>query len=132
MWHKILNIENTFFPALKETLSVEELSSKESKLIRILDLAEIERDITVVSIANSKKSREKIARVFVAKSVYNFQTTRDLIDSLHLDRALRIICGWRYISDIPSEVTFSRALGELSDSDVAPKDTREVCFSVPW
>lgn len=42
IWHKILNIENTLFPALKETLRLEELSPKESKLIRILDFAEIE------------------------------------------------------------------------------------------
>ena len=47
--------------------------------------------------------------------MYNFQTTRDLIDRLHIDRTLRIICGWRYKSDIPSEATFSRAFSELSD-----------------
>ena len=121
MWHKILNIENTLFPALKETLRLEELSHKESKLIRILDFAEIEKNITVVVITNSKKSREQIARAFVAKSVYNLQTTRDLIDRLHSDRTLRIICGWRYKKDIPSEATFSRAFGELSDLEVAQK-----------
>ena len=121
MWHKIINIENTLFPALKETLRLEELSPKESKLIRILDFAEIERNITVVTVTNSKKSREQIARAFVAKSVYNFQTTRDLIDRLHIDRTLRIICGWRYKSDIPSEATFSRAFAELSDLEVAQK-----------
>jgi len=121
MWHKILNIENTLFPALKETLRLEELSTKESKLIRILDFAEIEKNITVVSITNTKKSREQIARAFVSKSVYNFQTTRDLIDRLHIDRTLRIICGWRYKGDIPSEATFSRAFGEFSDLEVAQK-----------
>jgi len=121
MWHKILNIENTLFPAVKETLRLEELSPKESKLIRILDFAEIERNITVVTVTNSKKSREQIARAFVAKSVYNFQTTRDLIDRLHIDRILRIICGWRYKKDIPSEATFSRAFGELSHLEVAQK-----------
>jgi hypothetical protein len=121
MWHKILNIENTLFPAIKETLRLEELSSKESKLIRILDFAEIEKNITVVSITNTKKDREQIARAFVAKSVYNFQTTRDVIDRLRIDRTLRIICGWRYKNDIPSEATFSRAFGELSDLEVAQK-----------
>ena len=35
MWVKILNLENSLFPALKEELRVEELSDKESKLIRI-------------------------------------------------------------------------------------------------
>ncbi len=121
MWHKIFNMENTLFPALKETLMLEELSNKESKLIRILDFAEIEKNITVVSITNSKKDREQIARAFVAKSVYNFQTARDLIDRLQIDRTLRIICGWRYKKDIPSEATFSRAFGELSDLKIAQK-----------
>ncbi len=58
MWHKIINIENTLFPALKETLRIEELSTKESKLIRILDFAEIEKNITFLTITNNKKSRE--------------------------------------------------------------------------
>ena len=125
MWHKIINIENTLFPTLKEALRLEELSKKESKLIRILDFAEIENNITFVTITNSKKSREEIARAFVSKSVYNFQTTRDLIDRLHIDRTLRIICGWRYKRDIPSEATFSRAFGEFSDLDVAQKTQKK-------
>ena len=58
MWHKILNIESTLFPAMKETLRLEELSTKESKLIRILDFAEIEKSITIVSVTNTKKDRE--------------------------------------------------------------------------
>ncbi|WP_281389220.1 transposase [Nitrosophilus labii] len=49
-----------------------------------------------------------MARVFIAKSVYNIQTTRDLIERLYRDRTLRVICGWRYKSDIPSESKFSR------------------------
>ena len=80
IWNKVLNLEKSLFPALKEELRLEELSTKESKLIRILDFAEIEKNITVVSITNTKKDREQIARAFVAKSVYNLQTTRDLID----------------------------------------------------
>jgi hypothetical protein len=34
MWNKILNLETSLFPALKEELRLEELSSKESKLIK--------------------------------------------------------------------------------------------------
>jgi len=96
MWIKILNQENSLFPALREELRVEELSHKEQKLIKILDLAQIEKNITVVSITNTPKDREEIARAFIAKSVYNIQTTRDLIDRLHCDRTLSILCGWRY------------------------------------
>ena len=75
MWTKILNLENSLFPALKEELRLEELSKKEQKLISILDFAQIERNITVVSITNTPKDREEIARAFIAKSVYNIQTT---------------------------------------------------------
>ena len=121
MWVKILNLENSLFPALKEELRLEELSHKESKLIRILDFAKIEENITVVSITNTPKDREEIARAFIAKSVYNFQTTRDLIDRLHIDRTLRILCGWRYRNDIPSESKFSRVFKELSDLKIAEK-----------
>jgi len=121
MWFRVVNIESSLFPALKEELRLEELSKKEQKLIRILDFAEIEKNITVVSITNTPKDREEIARAFIAKSVYNLQTTRDLIDRLHCDRTLRILCGWRYKNEIPSESKFSRVFKELSDLDIAAK-----------
>ena len=94
-------------------------SSKEEKLIRILELAQIELYVSEVKITNPPKHRKEIARAFVAKSVYNLQTTRDLIDRLKVDRVLRIICGWRYAYNIPSESKFSRVYGELASSKVA-------------
>jgi len=121
MWLSVANLENSLFPALKEELRVEELSHKEQKLISILDFAQIEKNIIVVSITNTPKDREEIARAFIAKSVYNIQITRDLIDRLHIDRTLRILCGWRYKSDIPSESKFSRVFKELSDMKIAEK-----------
>jgi hypothetical protein len=36
MWSKVLNLEKTLFPVLKEELRLEELSKKEQKLISIL------------------------------------------------------------------------------------------------
>jgi transposase len=121
MWNKILNLETSLFPALKEELRLEELSSKESKLIKILDFAEIEKSITVVKVTNTPKDREELARAFIAKSVYNLQTTRDLIDRLHSDKTLRVLCGWRYKADVPSESKFSRVFKELSDFKIAEK-----------
>ena len=119
MWNKILNLENCLFPEIKEAFGV--LSTKEKKLIRILDFAQIEKNITVVTITNTPKDRVEMARAFIAKSVYNIQTTRDLIDRLHVDRVLRVLCGWRYKRDIPSEAKFSRVFKELSDLKIAEK-----------
>ena len=119
MWTKIVNLENSLFPELKEQLGI--LSSKEQKLIKILDFAEIENNITVVKITNTPKDREEIARSFIAKSVYNMQTTRDLIDRLKIDRTLRVLCRWRYANKIPSESKFSRVFDELSELRIAQK-----------
>lgn len=119
MWLKILNLNSTLFPALQEELGL--LSSKEEKLIRILDFAEIERFVQEVQITKAPKHRKEIARAFIAKSVYNLQTTRDLIERLKVDRVLRLICGWRYVRSIPHESTFSRVFAELSHSRIADK-----------
>ena len=53
MWLKIVNLENTLFPELQESLRIEEFSTKEAKLIRTLDLAEIEKFITTTSLTNT-------------------------------------------------------------------------------
>jgi len=119
MWLKITNLENSLFPELQASLGV--LNSKE-KLIKILDFAEIEQFIYDTHITNIPKDRVQMARAFIAKSVYNLQTTRDLIDRLHIaDRTLRILCGWRYTTDIPIESTFSRVFKEFSEINLAAK-----------
>ena len=56
MWLKITNLENSLFAQLQEQLGV--LSTKEQRLIKILNFAEIEKNITIVSITNSSKNRE--------------------------------------------------------------------------
>lgn len=62
MWIKIKNIENSLFPDMKEQLGT--LSTKEEKLIKILDFAQIENNITVVKVTNTPKDREEIGRAF--------------------------------------------------------------------
>ena len=119
MWLKVQNLENSLFPQLQEQLGV--LSTKEQKLIKILDFAEIEKNIWNTSKTNPPKDRKQMARAFIAKSVYNIQTTRDLIDRLRIDRTLRVLCGWRYSNSIPSESKFSRVFKELSDMKIAEK-----------
>ena len=72
-------------------------------------------------VTNPPKDREELARAFVAKQVYNIQTTRDLIERLKIDRTLRVICGWRHHNDIPSESKFSRVFKEFSQQCIASK-----------
>ncbi|WP_041672718.1 hypothetical protein [Sulfurovum sp. NBC37-1] len=57
MWLKVLNLEQNLFPQLQETFGL--LSSKEEKLMKILDFAEIETFVSTVQITNSPKDREE-------------------------------------------------------------------------
>ena len=50
----------------------------------------------------------------MAKAVYNFPTTRDLIDRLRADAQLLQLCGWRRARQLPHESTFSRAFAEFA------------------
>jgi hypothetical protein len=59
-----------------------------------------------------------LAKAFIAKAVWNFPTTRALLDYLEHGSSLRRLCGWESVGEIPSEATFSRAfeafaIGEL-------------------
>ena len=119
MWLKVINLEQSLFPKLQESMGT--LSPKEEKLMKILDFAEIERFVSTVQITNPPKDREEMARAFVAKQVYNFQTTSALIDRLKIDRTLRVICGWRHRNKVPSESKFSRVFGEFSQQRIAAK-----------
>jgi len=119
MWLKVINLEQSLFPKLEESMG--SLSPKEEKLIKILDFAEIERFVSSVHVTNPPKDRDEMARAFVAKQVYNFQTTRELIDRLKIDRTLRLLCGWRHQNRIPSESKFSRVFKEFSQQCVATK-----------
>lgn len=119
MWLKVMNLEQSLFPRLEESMG--KLSSKEAKLIKILDFAQIEKFVSSFHVTNPPKDREELARAFVAKQVYNIQTTRDLIERLKIDRTLRVICGWRYHNDIPSESKFSRVFKEFSQQRIATK-----------
>ena len=119
MWLKVINLEQSLFPKLEESMG--SLNPKEEKLIKILDFAQIERFVSTVQITNPPKDREEMARAFVAKQVYNFQTTRELIDRLKIDRTLRLLCGWRHRNKIPSESKFSRVFKEFSQQKIATK-----------
>jgi len=64
------------------------------------------------------KDRQAIARAFVAKAVYNMSTTRQLLERLSSDVALRRICGWESQRENPHESAFSRAFAEFAESDL--------------
>ena len=119
MWLRVINLEQSLFPRMETVVGI--LNPKEEKLMKVLDFAEIENFVCTVQITNPPKDREEMARAFVAKQVYNFQTTRELIDRLKIDRTLHLLCGWRDHNKIPSESKFSRVFDEFSTQRISAK-----------
>ena len=64
------------------------------------------------------QDREKIFRAFLVKSVYDFPTTKLLIENLRTNPSLRRLCGWEYSGAVPSEATFSRAFSEFATEQI--------------
>ncbi len=87
-------------------------------MVTTLELIRIEDMVLVPKYwqGRSPRYRKLIARAFVAKAVYNMDTTRELIDRLKISPALRRICGCGKIRDVPHESSFSRAFKEFSES----------------
>ena len=111
-----LNIQGSLFPWLTEELGP--LTKKQQDLVTTLEIVRIEEFIYSSRgfPGRPPKDRTAVARAFVAKVVYNMPTTRSLLDRLATDSALRRICGWERLNDIPDESIFSRAFAEFSDT----------------
>jgi hypothetical protein len=115
------NIQYKLFPDLEEEIGP--FTDKHKKLISILELIRIEHFIPDYRgcIGRPRSDRTAIARAFVAKIIFNFQFTNQLIDYLKSDKQLRIICGWETVKEIPSESKFSRAFEEFSNLKLPDK-----------
>lgn len=64
------------------------------------------------------RDRAALATAFVAKSILNLTTTRQLIDRLKADGQLRRLCGWNHLRALPHESKFSRAFAQFAESEL--------------
>ena len=116
-------IQRSLFPYIEECCE-EPLTKKQTRLIEILEILEIEKHVKnrkYYNVGRKPKERYAIARAFVAKAVYNYPNTESLIESLRTVGNLWKICGFYKKSDIPSSATFSRAFQEFADSSLGEK-----------
>ena len=83
------SIQNTLFPWLEEAL--DPLSEKEQKFVQVVSLMDLETHMKAYrwqGIGRKRKNRMKMAKAFVAKAIYNFETT-ELDFFYHLNGILR-------------------------------------------
>ena len=110
-WSKI---QCSLFPWLEKEL--DPLTKKQQQLIAILELVRIEEFLPSLygCEGRPRKTRSAIARSFIAKMVYNIDTTTLLLERLKSDKNMRRICGWECVAQIPCEATFSRAFADFA------------------
>jgi hypothetical protein len=121
--HSIWNtIQSTLFPWLEEEL--DPLSEKEKQFVEVVELMDLLQYLVIFrwcGIGRKPKNRISILKAFIAKAVYNFETTEMLIEYLKNSKNLRRLCGWENKYEVPSEATFSRAFAEFANENLLQK-----------
>lgn len=87
-------METYLFPLLEEELC--ELTAKMKEFLRIVEMIKPSRFITSTlrwsGLGRPMKDREKMLRAFFLKAVYDFPTTKGLIENLKTNPSLRRLC----------------------------------------
>jgi len=108
-----------FFDSIEEETG--DLSDKLKTFIKVCELADLEKHMYPYGnqrLGRKKQPRIYFAKAFVAKSIFDMPTTKDLIEYLRNCQPLRSLCGWERTIDVPSEATFSRAFAEFAAHDL--------------
>ena len=100
-------LQNELFPVLEETTG--ELDSTARRLVATLEMIPLSRFVPSSRGWNGRPSKDRyaVACAFVAKAVYGFSLTRQLLERLRQDEQLRRICGWNHVRQVLHESTFS-------------------------
>jgi len=113
-------LQGQLFPVLEAELGA--LSDLQQQLVRTLALLQLDAFVEVrCGRGRPAHDRSAIARAFVAKAVFNLQTTRALLDRLRADVVLRRLCGWETAAAVPDESVFSRAFAEFAEGQWAQR-----------
>src|SRR6266480_2332265 len=111
-------LQSSLFPLLEE--EVGPLGERAKQLVATLEMIPLARFVPSSKgwIGRPSKDRYAVACAFVAKAVYGFTTTTQLLERLAQDSQLRQICGWSLARQVPHESTFSRAFAEFAQMEL--------------
>jgi hypothetical protein len=129
LWH---TIQNYLFPVLEDELG--ELEDKEREFVAICEACAPQAHLTAyrwVGNGCPPKDRLAIFKAFVAKALWDFPTTRALLEAVRQRPRLRRLCGWENLSAVPSESTFSRAFAVFAEDDL-PQHIHAAMLKARW
>jgi hypothetical protein len=116
------HIQRQLFPILTEELG--SLTEKDNQFVEIMGLVPLGAFLEPyrsVGTGCPPHERAWLVHAFIAKAVYEFPTTRALLDALAARPALRRLCGWESASEVPHESTFSRAFAAFAQDELPQK-----------
>lgn len=112
LWH---TIQTWLFPQLEDELG--ELDEQHRQFVAVCETCNPREHLAAYRwIGNGCPPKDRLAmcKAFIAKAVWDFPTTRDLLDAVRHRPTLRRLCGWETLAEIPSESTFSRAFADFA------------------
>ncbi len=113
------SIQTWLFPMLEDELG--ELDDRHREFIAICEVSAPRVHLVPYRWCGNgcpPKDRLALYKAFIAKAVWNFPTTRIMLDAVCHNPTLRRLCGWETLGDIPSESTFSRAFADFSRDEL--------------
>ena len=117
--HLWSSIQSWLFPMLEDELG--ELDDKHREFVAICETSAPEAHMAPYRwLGNGcpPNSRLALCKAFIAKAVWDFPTTRALIDAVRHRPTLRRLCGWETLAEVPSESTFSRAFAGFAQDEL--------------
>jgi hypothetical protein len=109
------HIQRQLFPMLEDELGpLSELDRQFCEVIALTDLGRFTRPYEWCGNGAPPNARVWLMHAFIAKSVYQFPTTKALVEALRSRPMLRRLCGWESVGEVPSEPTFSRAFAAFA------------------
>jgi len=109
------SIQSWLFPVLEDELGV--LDEKHRQFVAVCELCTPQDHMDAYRwIGNGcpPSNRLALCKAYIAKAVWEFATTRDLIDTIRHRPVLRRLCGWETLGEVPSEASFSRAFDSFA------------------
>lgn len=122
LWH---SIQAWLFPMLEDELG--ELDDQHREFVAVCETCALREHLAAyrwVGNGCPPKDRLALCKAFIAKAVWDFPTTRDLIDAVRHRPTLRRLCGWETLGEIPCESTFSRAFTSFAQ-DALPQSIHQ-------
>lgn len=116
------HIQRQLFPVLEEEIGT--LTDKDRQFVEVMGLVPLGPFLQSYrwgGVGCPPKERAWLVHAFMAKSVYEFPTTRALLDALAARPTLRRLCGWDSAGAVPHESTFSRAFAAFAEDELPQK-----------